>query len=111
MAEDETGEVPKLPPDARLESLDERLDQLQQAEAAKQAKTAVDPNMRIAQLVIGYLIGGPLGGALIGWGLDSLFGTFPTLLLVMLFLGFGVGVRNILRISKNPSGAPPGTGR
>jgi ATP synthase protein I len=39
---------------------------------------------------------------LIGWGLDSLFGTFPTLLLVMLFLGFAVGVRNILRISKVP---------
>ena len=110
MAEDETGEVPKLPPDARLESLDERLDRLQQAEAAKQAKTQVDPNMRIAQSVIGYLIGGPLGGALIGWGLDSLFGTFPTLLLVMLFLGFAVGIRNILRISKNPPGSP-GTGR
>ena len=108
MAEDETDEVPKLPPDARLESLDERLDRLQQAEAAKQAKTAVDPNMRIAQLVIGYLIGGPLGGALIGWGLDSLFGTFPTLLLVMLFLGFAVGVRNILRISKVPPADGPG---
>jgi ATP synthase protein I len=108
MAEDENGEVPKLPPDARLESLDERLDRLQQAEAAKQAKTAVDPNMRIAQLVIGYLIGGPLGGALIGWGLDSLFGTFPTLLLVMLFLGFAVGVRNILRISKVPPADGPG---
>lgn len=102
MAEDETGEVPKLPPDARLESLDRRLDQLQQAEAAKQAKAAVDPNMRVAQLVIGYLIGGPLGGALIGWGLDSLLGTFPWLLLLMLFLGFGAGVWNIVRISRNP---------
>ena len=35
MAEDETGEVPKLPPDARLESLDKRLDRLQQAEAKR----------------------------------------------------------------------------
>ena len=102
MAEDETGEVPKLPPDARLESLDKRLERLQQAEADKQAKAQVDPNMRIAQLVIGYLIGGPLGGALIGWGLDSLFGTFPKLLLLMLFLGFGAGVWNIVRISRNP---------
>jgi len=101
MAEDENDEVPKLPPDARLESLDERLDRMQQAEAAKQAKTAVDPNMRTAQLVIGYLIGGPLGGALIGWGLDSLFGTFPWLLLLMLFLGFGAGFWNIMRISRN----------
>ena len=108
MAEDENGEVPKLPPDARLESLDERLDRLQQAEAARQSKTAVDPNMRVAQLVIGYLIGGPLGGGLLGWGLDSLLGTKPWLTLVMLFLGFAVGIRNVLRISKNPSGAAPG---
>lgn len=102
MAEDDSEEVPKLPTDARLESLDRRLDQLQQAEAAKQAKAVVDPNMRLAQLVIGYLIGGPLGGALIGWGLDSLLGTFPWLLLLMLFLGFGAGVWNIVRISRNP---------
>ena len=63
--------------------------------------------MRAAQLVIGYLIGGPLGGGLIGWGLDALFGTKPWLTLLMLFLGFGVGVRNILRISRTP---PGGTG-
>lgn len=102
MAEDETEEVPKLPIDARLESLDRRLDRLHQEEAKKQAKRQVDPNMRIAQVVIGYLIGGPLGGALIGWGLDSLLGTFPWLLLLMLFLGFGAGIWNIVRISRNP---------
>jgi ATP synthase protein I len=101
MAEDEDNEVPKLPPDARLGSLDERLDRLQQEEAAKQAKTQVDPNMRIAQVVIGYLIGGPLGGGLLGYGMDRLFGTKPWLTLVMLFLGFGVGIRNVLRISRN----------
>jgi ATP synthase protein I len=110
MAEDETDEVPKLPPDARLESLDKRLDRLQQVEAAKVAKRQVDPNMRIAQTVIGYLIGGPLGGGLLGWGLDSLFGTKPWLTLVMLFLGFGVGIRNVLRISRTPPGPGTGTG-
>ena len=75
---------------------------MQQAEADKQARTQVDPNMRIAQVVIGYLIGGPLGGALVGWGLDSLFGTFPRLLLLMLFFGFGAGIWNIVRISRIP---------
>jgi ATP synthase protein I len=109
MAEDETDEVPKLPPDARLESLDERLDRLQRAEAEKQAKRQVDPNMRIAQLVIGYLIGGPLGGGLLGWGLDSLFGTKPWLMLVMLFLGFAVGIRNVVRISRNTPSEGAGT--
>jgi ATP synthase protein I len=101
MAEDETGEVLKLPPDARLESLDKRLDRLQQAEAAKQAKNQADPNTRLFQVVFGYLIGGPLGGALIGWGLDSLFGTFPKLLVVGLLFGFGAGVWNIIRMSRN----------
>ena len=108
MAEDETGEVPKLPPDARLESLDERLEHLQQAEAKRTRASTVDPNMRIAQVVMGYLIGGPLGGGLAGWGLDSLFGTKPWLMLVMLLLGFGVGVRNVLRISSKPPGQGPG---
>jgi len=101
MAEDETEEAPKLPPDARLESLDRRLDRVQQEEAKRTRKAEVDPNMRIAQLVIGYLIGGPLGGGLLGFGLDSLFGTKPWLTLSMLFLGFAVGIRNVLRISRN----------
>ena len=47
-----------------------------------------------------HLIGAPAGGGIIGWGLDSLFGTFPTLFLIMLFVGFGVGVMNVMRISK-----------
>src|SRR3954467_14635727 len=111
MAEDEEAEVPKLPPDARLESLDERLDRLQQAEAKRTRRAQGDPNMRIAQVVIGYLIGGPLGGGLLGWGLDSLFGTKPWLTLVMLFLGFGVGIRNVVRISKAPPGQSPGAGK
>ena len=111
MAEDETGEVPKLPPDARLESLDERLERLQQAEAKRTGVTRPDSSTRIAQRAFGHLIGAPVGGAVIGWGLDSLaalagYRTFPLFLLLMLFFGFGVGVRNVMRITK--AGAPPG---
>ena len=57
MAEDDTGEVPKLPPDARLESLDERLDRLQQAEAKRTAKRQPDVNYRAGQLVLSQLVG------------------------------------------------------
>jgi len=110
MTEDENDEIAKLPPDARLESLDERLDRAQRREAEQAHKNRVDPNMRVTQLVIGYLIGGPLGGGLLGWGLDSLFGTKPWLTLVMLFLGFGVGIRSILRIAKIPPGHSSGDG-
>jgi ATP synthase protein I len=108
MAEDENDEVPKLPPDARLESLDQRLDRLQQAEAKRTEVRQVSPGTRIAQQAFGHLIGAPVGGAVIGWGLDSLaamagYRTFPLFLLLMLFFGFGVGLRNVLRITKTRS--------
>src|SRR5215210_7421169 len=111
MAEDETDEVPKLPPDARLESLDQRLDRLQQAEAKRTARAQPNPSDRLWQQLFGHLIGAPVGGAVIGWGLDSLVGlagraTFPLFTLLMLFFGFGVGLRNVMRITK--SGTPPG---
>jgi ATP synthase protein I len=111
MAEDETDEVPKLPPDARLESLDQRLDRLQQAEAERTQRAQPSPSDRLWQQLFGHLIGAPAGGAVIGWGLDSLAGlfghrTFPLFFLLMLFFGFGVGVRNVMRLSKTRT--PPG---
>jgi len=110
MAEDETGEVPKLPPDARLESLDKRLDRLQQAEAKRTGKAQPNPGDRLWQTLFGHLVGAPVGGAVVGWGLDSLAGmagyrTFPMFFLVMLFFGFGVGVRNIMRLTRTPPGS------
>ena len=106
MAEDETGEVPKLPPDVRLESLDKRLDRLQQEEAKRTEVQQPSPGTRVAQQAFGHLIGAPVGGAVIGWGLDSLVAlsghrTFPLFLLLMLFFGFGVGLRNVIRITDN----------
>jgi ATP synthase protein I len=105
MAEDEIDEAAKLPPDARLESLDQRLDRLQQAEAKRTERRQPDANTRLWQQLFGQLIGAPFGGAVIGWGVDSLAGlfghrTFPLFFLLMLFFGFGVGVRNIMRLTK-----------
>ncbi|HUE79499.1 MAG TPA: AtpZ/AtpI family protein [Sphingomicrobium sp.] len=105
MATDETGQDPKLPPDARLGSLEERLERVQAAEAKRIHKAVPNPTTRIWQQMFGHLVGAPAGGGIIGWGLDSLFGTFPTLFLLMLFVGFGVGVVNVLRVSKTPPGA------
>ena len=107
MAEDETGEVPKLPPDARLESLDERLDRVQRAEAKRTAKGGPDASYRTGQLVLSYLIGAPTGGFLIGWLLDRWFGTRPWLMFTMLFLGFAAGFVNVIRVSGS-SGKGPG---
>jgi ATP synthase protein I len=111
MATDETGQDPKLPPDARLESLEERLDRLQEAEAKRTHKAAPNPGTRVWQLMFSHLVGAPVGGGIIGWGLDSLaalagYRTFPLFFLLMLFLGFGVGLVNVMRISKTPPGGP-----
>ena len=108
MAEDEIDEPSKLPPDARLESLEQRLERLQQAEAKRTHRAEPNPTTRIWQLMFSHLVGAPAGGGIIGWGLDTLFGTFPTFFLVMLFVGFGVGVVNVMRISKTPPGGTPG---
>jgi ATP synthase protein I len=105
MATDETGQDPKLPPDERLESLEQRLERLQQAEAKRTGGATPNPTTRIWQLMFSHLIGAPAGGGIIGWGLDSLaslagYRTFPIFFLLMLFVGFGVGVVNVMRISK-----------
>ena len=108
MAAEEAPQDPELPQDARLGSLDERIDRLQQAEAKRAGKAMPNPTTRVWQLMFSHLVGAPAGGGILGWGLDSLFGTFPLFFLLMLFLGFGVGVVNVLRISKTSSGSGPG---
>ena len=101
MAADEPEEDFKTPEDARLTSLNERLNRVQSEEAAKQA--GID-NERAQQLVrsvgmriLSVLIGYPLGGGLIGWAVDQWAGTMPWFTLGLMFLGFGLGVREMLR--------------
>ncbi len=99
MAEDETGEVPKLPPDARLESLDERLDRLHRRDTEKATKADDDANSRAGRMVVSQLVGGPLGGAIVGWVLDRWLGTAPWVMLGLMFVGFAGGLINVVRIS------------
>jgi ATP synthase protein I len=105
MAADEPRQDPELPKDARLGSLDERLRHAQEQEAMREKRQQVDPNYRIGQQVIGHLIGAPLAGGFFGWLIDRVFETLPVFMLLFLFVGFGVGIRNVVRISKTPPGA------
>ena len=104
MAEDETGEVPKLPPDARLESLDKRLDRLHQEEARRDARKQ---NSSAGRLVVSQLVGGPLGGAIVGWVLDQWLGTAPWILLGLMFIGFAGGFISVMRTSARSTGRDP----
>jgi ATP synthase protein I len=101
MAEDESGQDPKLREDARLGSLDERIRQARADEAMRtgQARPPADRNAQLGNRVLSYLIGGLAGGALIGWVLDRLLGTSPWLLISLLVLGTVGGFWNIIKIS------------
>ena len=101
MAEDEPRQDPKLPPDARLDSLDERLRQARAAEAARAGPTERAPQtgqaqgMRILSVMVSY----PLGSALIGWVIDRLAGTHG-IWVAMLFVGFAAAMWEVWKISK-----------
>jgi ATP synthase protein I len=105
MAEDETGEPSKLPPDARLQSLDQRLDRLQQAEAKRTASKQPDRVRQFGQRMAAQMIGAPAGGFLFGLGLDTLFKTKPLFMIVLLFVGFGIGIRNVYYWNKTSTPA------
>jgi ATP synthase protein I len=100
MTEDETGQEPKSPEDARLDSLEERLARAQAKEAERtgQAQKA-DANEQLGQRVLSTLIGGVLGGALIGWVLDRVFGTEPTLMITLIVLGTAGGFWSIVKMA------------
>lgn len=90
--------------DPRLKSIDERLREAQHTEKARTA-ISQQPGMTgkgsaQGQRVLSALIGAPLGAALIGWVIDRFAGTTPFWLLVMLFLGFGAAISQVIRISK-----------
>lgn len=57
------------------------------------------------------LLAGLLVGALLGLGLDTLFGTKPFLLLVGIFMGFAAGVLNVSRAFKASTEDAAGNGQ
>jgi ATP synthase protein I len=104
VAANEPDQAPDGVEDPRLSSLDERLRKVREAETARTTPVG-QPSMTgkgasQGQRVLSALIGAPLGAALIGWLADKWLGTSPAVMLVMLFLGFGAAVSQVIRISK-----------
>ena len=100
MVEDEPGQVPKLPEDARLDSLEQRLERAETAEAKRTGRApAADANEQLGNRVLSTLIGGLVGGTLIGWLLDRWLGTAPVLLITLMVLGTVGGFWSIIKLS------------
>ena len=108
MAEDEPRQDPGLPEDARLNSLDERLKRAQAQEAKRVggSTSGATPYYRSqGYRVLSVLISYPLGSAMIGFAIDY-FAQTRGIWVAMLFLGFGLAIWEVWKISKQPpSGA------
>ncbi|MFZ4746144.1 MAG: AtpZ/AtpI family protein [Sphingomonas sp.] len=87
--------------DPRITSLNKRLDAAKRDEAIRSGKVGEGQGKGYSQgnRVLSQLIGGPVGGAVIGWVLDRLLGTSHVLLLALMALGIVVAFRNIIKIS------------
>jgi ATP synthase protein I len=97
MAEDETGQDPHSPPDARLTSLEQRLKRAEQAEVERRPADSTKAIRSAGWMVAQNLIGMPLGGALVGFVLDKLFGTLPWIMLALMFIGFAGAVWGLMK--------------
>lgn len=104
MAVDEPEQDPTSPQDARLTSLDERLRKAEQEEAKRTGKerSGRDVVRSAGARILSDLVGYPFGGAVVGWLLDRWLGTMPWVMLALMFVGFGLAVRNVMRISRTP---------
>ena len=100
MAVDEPGQEPMTPQDQRLSSLEERLKRAERAEEKRTGRMSLESQRVIRSAgtrILQDLIGLPVGGALIGWFVDRWLDTRPWVMLAMMFIGFGIAVRNVMR--------------
>ena len=101
MTEDEIGQDPKSPQDARLASLDERLRRAQAEETARSGKAGPasyrgeSEGARILTVLVSY----PVGSALIGYAIDRMAGTHG-IWVAMLFVGFGLAMWQVWKSSR-----------
>jgi ATP synthase protein I len=108
MTEDEIGQDPKSPQDARLASLDERLARAQAGEAARSGR--VEPafykgeseGARVLTVLVSY----PVGSALIGYAIDRMAGMHGVWV-AMLFVGFGLAMWQVWKSSRTSGSDRP----
>jgi len=94
--------APLVNEDPAIDSLEGRIAAARKAEdqrMAREHKPEADGRsraMQIASTMVGY----PLGGIVIGWFLDSAFGTRPWIMLALMFLAFFGACLQVVRTNK-----------
>ena len=104
MAQDPTDPITPPAEDPALGSLQSRLDAARRAEDERLARDHVplrDQGRSVGMQVASTMVGYPLGGIVVGWGLDSLFGTRPWIMIVLMFLAFAGACLQVVRGNNN----------
>lgn len=87
--------------ESRRARLAERLDERRARERADEAdgitKRSGMQGMAQGLKIASEFVAGVAVGALLGYGIDHFLGTRPFGLIIFLLLGFGAGVRNVIR--------------
>ena len=98
-------ETEPLGEDPAVDSLEQRIAKAR-AEEAKRTEQKVlmgqvqGGAMKIASTMVGY----PLGGIVIGYFLDRVFGTLPWITIVLMFLAFIGACIHVIRMSNDSDG-------
>jgi ATP synthase protein I len=90
--------------DPAIDSLEDRIAAARAAEderLAKETPAVVGSAGAGATQVMSTMVGYPLGGIVIGFGLDNLFNTLPWITIVLMFLAFIGGCLHAMRLVKN----------
>ncbi len=110
MAEGRQGNADRGADSARLRDLEDRLANLLKADDGPKQQASYDQAHTAWRMVIELVAGLGLGCA-IGYGLDSLLGTMPVMLIIFIFLGFAAGVKTMMRTATelgDKAGKAPG---
>ena len=92
-----------LPEDPAIDSLEDRIAAARATEderLAKETSPVVGSGAGATQ-IMSTMVGYPLGGIVIGFGLDNLFKTLPWITIVLMFLAFIGGCLHAMRLAKN----------
>jgi ATP synthase protein I len=94
---------PTIEGDPALDSLEDRIAAARAAEDARLAKDnpPANPATTGALTVMSTMVGYPLGGIIVGFCLDNIFGTLPWITILLMFLAFAGGCLHAMRLVKD----------
>lgn len=100
------------PDPARLKALEDRIAALKAKEKPRSSGLGGIGHGEAAWRMVLELVAGMGIGLAIGYGLDTLFGTKPIMMVIFVLLGFAAGIRTMLRTAAElgkQAGSDPGT--